>query len=60
VIRADRPGLEKDDVKVNVAQDAVTIHGERHRGREEERKECTERSATTAPSTAESCSPRAR
>jgi HSP20 family protein len=37
VIRADLPGLEKDDVKVNVAEDAVTIHGERHRAQEEER-----------------------
>jgi len=36
VIRADLPGLEKDDVKVNVAEDAVTIHGERHRAPEEE------------------------
>jgi HSP20 family protein len=37
VIRADLPGLEKDEVKVNVAEDAVTIHGERHRAQEEER-----------------------
>jgi len=37
LIRADLPGLEKDDVKVNVADDAVTIHGERHRAQEEER-----------------------
>jgi len=37
VVRADLPGLDKDDVKVNVAEDAITIHGERHRGQEEER-----------------------
>ncbi len=37
VIRADLPGMEKDDVKVNVAEGAVTIHGERHRSHEEER-----------------------
>jgi HSP20 family protein len=37
VIRVDLPGLEKDDVKVNVAEDAITIHGERHRAQEEER-----------------------
>jgi HSP20 family protein len=37
VVRADLPGLEKDDVKVNVADDAITIHGERHRAKDEER-----------------------
>jgi HSP20 family protein len=37
VIRVDLPGVEKNDVKVNVAEDAVTIHGERHRAQEEER-----------------------
>lgn len=37
LIRADLPGMEKDDVKVNVAEGAVTIHGERHRSQEEER-----------------------
>lgn len=37
VVRVDLPGLEKDDVKVNVTEDAVTIHGERHRTQEEER-----------------------
>jgi HSP20 family protein len=37
LIRADLPGLGKDDVKVNVTEDAVTIHGERHRAQEEER-----------------------
>jgi len=37
VIRVDLPGIGKDDVKVHVAEDAVTIHGERHRAQEEER-----------------------
>lgn len=37
LIRADLPGLEKDDVKVNIAEDSITIHGERHRAQEEQR-----------------------
>jgi HSP20 family protein len=37
VIRADLPGLTKDDVKVDVTDDAVTIQGERRREHEEER-----------------------
>jgi HSP20 family protein len=37
VIRADLPGLSKDDVKVNVTEDAVTIEGERKREHEEEK-----------------------
>lgn len=37
VIRVDLPGLEKNDVKINVGEDAITIHGERHRAPEEER-----------------------
>jgi len=37
VIRADLPGLTKDDVQVDVTEDAVTIQGERRRAREEER-----------------------
>ncbi len=36
-IRADLPGIDKADLKVNVTEDAVTIHGERHRAQEEER-----------------------
>jgi HSP20 family protein len=36
VIRADLPGLKKDDVKVDVTDDAVTIQGERHRERDDE------------------------
>jgi HSP20 family protein len=34
VIHADLPGLSKDDVKVDVTDDAVTIQGERHREQE--------------------------
>jgi HSP20 family protein len=37
VIRADLPGLNKDEVKVEVADDAVVIQGERRREHEEER-----------------------
>jgi HSP20 family protein len=37
VVRADLPGLTKDDVQVEVTEDAVTIQGERRRAREEER-----------------------
>jgi HSP20 family protein len=37
VIRADLPGLSKDDVKVDVSDDRLTIEGERQRQHEEER-----------------------
>ena len=37
VVRVDLPGMDKNDVKVNIADDAITIHGERHRSQEEER-----------------------
>jgi HSP20 family protein len=37
VIRADLPGLGKDDVKVDVTDDRLTIQGERKREHEEER-----------------------
>ena len=37
VIRLDLPGIDKNDVKVNIGEDAITIHGERHRAQEEER-----------------------
>ena len=37
VIRADLPGLTKDDVKVDVSDSQVTIEGERRRQQEEER-----------------------
>ena len=35
VLRADLPGLTKDDVKVDITDDAVTIHGERKKEHEE-------------------------
>jgi HSP20 family protein len=37
VIRADLPGLTKDDVQVEVTDDAVTIRGERRQEQEERR-----------------------
>jgi HSP20 family protein len=36
-IKADLPGLKKDEVSVDVAEGSVTIRGERKREREEER-----------------------
>lgn len=36
VVRADLPGLRKDDVKVDVTEDAITIQGERRREQEDE------------------------
>jgi HSP20 family protein len=37
VVRADLPGLSKDDVKVDVTDDQLTIEGERQRQHDEER-----------------------
>jgi HSP20 family protein len=37
MIRADLPGLSKDDVKVEVANDVITIEGERRAEKKEER-----------------------
>jgi HSP20 family molecular chaperone IbpA len=37
IVRAELPGLKKDDVQVELTQDAVTIRGERREEREEER-----------------------
>jgi len=37
VIRADLPGLSKDDVNVEVTDDAITISGKRHNENEEQR-----------------------
>jgi HSP20 family protein len=37
VVRADLPGLKKDDVQVDVTDDAITIHGERREEHEEQR-----------------------
>jgi HSP20 family protein len=36
-IRADLPGLKKDEVSVEITDNAITIHGERKRHHEEER-----------------------
>jgi HSP20 family protein len=36
-IRADLPGLKRDEVSVDITDDAVTIQGERKREKEEER-----------------------
>ena len=36
VVRVDLPGLRKEDVKVEVTDDAVTIQGERHHEAEDE------------------------
>jgi len=38
VVRADLPGMSKDDVKVDVADDMLTIRGERKHEKEEDRK----------------------
>ena len=37
VVRADLPGLKKDDIKVDVTEDSITIRGERKSELEEER-----------------------
>jgi HSP20 family protein len=37
VVRADLPGLGKDDIKVDVTEDSITIQGERKREHKEER-----------------------
>ncbi len=37
IVRADLPGLKKEDVQVELTEDAVTIHGERREEHEEER-----------------------
>ncbi|HEY0872674.1 MAG TPA: Hsp20/alpha crystallin family protein [Vicinamibacterales bacterium] len=37
IVRAELPGLKKDDIEVNVTEDAITIQGERQQ--EEERRE---------------------
>jgi HSP20 family protein len=37
VVRADLPGLKKDDVTVDVTEDSITIRGERKREHEEKR-----------------------
>ena len=37
VIRADLPGMKRDDITVDITEDAVTIQGERRQESEEER-----------------------
>jgi HSP20 family protein len=37
IVRADLPGLKKDDVQVEVTDDAITIQGERREEQEEQR-----------------------
>jgi HSP20 family protein len=46
VIRADLPGLSKDDVKVELSEDTITLQGER-RSEHEEKKEGVYRSERT-------------
>ncbi|MDR3636380.1 MAG: Hsp20/alpha crystallin family protein [Isosphaeraceae bacterium] len=45
VVRADLPGVSKEDVKVEVTDEALTIHGERKQEHEEKREGyyCSER-----------------
>jgi HSP20 family protein len=38
IVHADLPGINKDDVKVEVTQDTLTIQGERKREHEEQRR----------------------
>jgi HSP20 family protein len=40
VVRADLPGLSKDDVKVEVSDNLLTIQGERKQEKKEERQGC--------------------
>jgi HSP20 family protein len=37
IVRADLPGLTKDDIKVDVSEDGIVIHGERKREHTEEK-----------------------
>src|SRR5690606_33993477 len=37
IIRADLPGMKKDDIQVDVTEDSISIQGERKREYEEER-----------------------
>lgn len=37
IVRADLPGLKKDDVKIDLTDDAITIEGERREEHEEDR-----------------------
>ena len=37
IVRAELPGVKKDDVQVDISDDVLTIHGDRHEERQEER-----------------------
>ncbi len=37
LVRLDLPGMDNNDVKINVTENAITVHGERERAREERR-----------------------
>ena len=37
VVRVDLPGVDTENVNVNVTADAITVHGEHHRAQDEER-----------------------
>jgi HSP20 family protein len=37
IVRADLPGLKKDDIQIELGDEAITIHGERRNEHEEER-----------------------
>jgi HSP20 family protein len=37
IVRADLPGLKKDDVKIDITDDSITIEGERREEHEEDR-----------------------
>ena len=37
IVRADLPGMNKDDVQVEITEDALTIHGERRSESKEDR-----------------------
>jgi HSP20 family protein len=51
-VRAELPGLKKDDVQVEMTDDAITIRGERRRSAKKNAKATTTASGTTASSTA--------
>jgi hypothetical protein len=59
VVRAELPGLDKNDVDVEVSDDVVTIRGERKQEHEEEREGFIAASASTAASIASSRCPKA-
>ena len=54
VVRAELPGLTKDDVKVQMVTGALTIEGERKYRRRLRRRATSRRSASTEPSIARS------